>query len=223
MMKILLQLVLFVFPWWIRRRILNSVFRYQIHPSAKIGFSIILAEKLIMKERSQIGAFTFCKKISLLHLNNAAKIGSLNYITGYPTTLKDSFSHIVDRKCELIINEHTAITSRHFIDCTAGVYLGKYTTFAGIRSQILTHSIDLKYCRQDAEPVHIGNYCFVGSGCILLKGSVLPDYSVLGAASMLNKAYSDTGYLYGGVPAKKISEISVKEHLYFSRQNGYVK
>jgi acetyltransferase-like isoleucine patch superfamily enzyme len=222
-MKILLQLMLFIFPWTIRRRILNNVFRYQIHPTAKIGFSIILSKKLRMNNFSKIGNLTFCSKIDLLQLDSNARIGSLNYITGYPTTLNDSFSHISDRKCELIIEEYTAITSRHFIDCTAGVYLGKFTTLAGIRSQILTHAIDLQQCRQDAQSVRIGSYCFIGTGCIFLKGSILPNYSVLGAGSMLNKSYNDIGYLYGGVPAKKISEISYQNDLYFSRQIGYVK
>lgn len=220
-MKIILQIILFLFPWEVRRILLNKIFHYQIHSTAKIGFAIILAKKLTMQKCSRIGHLTFCNKIDSLQLDNNVRIGTLNYITGYPTILKDSFFPILNRKCELIIGEHSAVTSRHFIDCTAGVYIGKFTTFAGIRSQILTHSIDLKLCRQDAKSVSIGNYCFVGTSCILLKGATLPDYSVLGAGAMVNKEFSEQSVLYGGVPAKKISGIS--KDGYFIREIGYVK
>ena len=69
----------------------------------------------------------------------------------------------------------------------------------------------------------IGDCCFIGTGCIILKGYVLPDYSLLGAASLLNKVHCDIGYLYDGVPARKISEISLDKNLYFSRKIRYVK
>jgi acetyltransferase-like isoleucine patch superfamily enzyme len=221
-MKILLQLFLFLFPWKIRRFVLVKFLKYQISPKAKIGYSIILAKKMIMKDSSRIGNLTFCTRIDLLQLNDFARLGSLNYITGYSGHLNQFFLHVVSRQCELIIDSHSAITGRHFIDSTAGVYIGKFVTFAGIRSQILTHSIDLRDCKQDASSVSIGDYCFVGTGCIILKGSNLPAYSVLGAGSLLNKFYKEIACLYGGVPAKKISTINRDEYKYFSRETGFV-
>lgn len=222
-MKIFFQIILFIFPWKIRRFLLVKFLKYEIAPSARIGYSILMSKHLIMAELSYIGNFTICRKIDLLQLKNSARLGTFNYITGFPTTRNDFFSHVLNRKCELIIGEHSAITSRHFIDCTAGIYLGKFTTFAGIRSQILTHSINLELCIQDAESVYIGDYCFVGTGCVFLKGTKLPDYSVLGAASLLNKAYHELGCLYGGVPAKKISTIDINQYQFFSRKVGSVK
>ena len=35
-----------------------------------------------------------------------------------------------------------------------------------------------------AAPITIGDYCFVGTNCVLLGGSVLPSYSVLAAKSL---------------------------------------
>ncbi len=103
-------------------------------------------------------------------LDEYATLGSLIYISGYPTSLSDHFNHIENRKCQLYIGRHSAITSRHFIDCTAGIKIGKYTTIAGIRTQILTHSIDLVKNRQDARPIEIGDYCFIGTNCVILPG-----------------------------------------------------
>jgi hypothetical protein len=51
-----------------------------------------------------------------------------------------------------------------------------------------SHSIDLHECRQSSKPFAIGEYCFVGTGCVILAGSELPDYSVLGASSLLNRS-----------------------------------
>ena len=75
--------------------------------------------------------------------------------------------------------------------------------------------------RQDSQSIIIGSYCFLGTASIILGGAKLPDYSVLGAQSLLNKHFDETYSLYGGVPAKFISKIP-KEAKYFTRNNGYV-
>jgi acetyltransferase-like isoleucine patch superfamily enzyme len=128
---------------------------------------------------------------------------------------------MTDRHPELLLGEHAAITNRHLIDCTDRVAIGRFTTFAGFRSQILTHSIDLAACRQHARPVSIGEYCFVGTACTVLGGASLPDCSVLGANSLLNKAFSETHCLYGGVPARPLSKLDAGL-AYLHRTTGFV-
>ena len=86
---------------------------------------------------------------------------------------------------------------------------------------ILTHSIDLKESRQRSKPVHIGHHCFVGTGCVLLSESALPDCSVLGAHSLLASRLETPGYLYAGNPAKPIKPVE-PDAKYFSRDTGYV-
>ena len=119
------------------------------------------------------------------------------------------------------MEEHSAITNRHIIDCTNAVHIGKFSTVAGFRSQILTHSIDLEACRQSSAPVTIGDYCFVGTDCVLLGGSSLPNYSILGAKSLLNTSQQQEYYLYAGVPAKPVKELD-RDFGYFSRTTGFV-
>jgi hypothetical protein len=50
---------------------------------------------------------------------------------------------------------------------------------------------------------------------------MLPDYSVLGASSMLNKEYSEPYFLYAGNPAKAIKPLP-KDTAYFNRSAGFV-
>jgi hypothetical protein len=172
---------------------------------------------------SLIGHLTFCKAgVELVRLGEGAAIGNLNWITGEPLGTNSHFQDQKDRRPELHLNDHAAITNRHFIDCSAVVTIGRFSTFAGLRSAILSHSIDLELCIQTTEAVSIGEYCFVGAMTVLLPGSSLPDYSVLGANSLLNKRYSEPYYLYAGSPAVPVKQLS-RDCKYFTRTTGFVK
>lgn len=212
----------FLLPWKLRRLYLNFVFGFQINPSAKIGFSLILPKMLVMKDGSRIGHLTVVKGLDLLSMDVCGRLGNLNWISGYPTCIGVHFSQIANRTPALYIREHAAITNRHLIDCTDRVEIGCFSTVAGFRSQILTHSIDLVTSRQTCKPVMIGAYCFVGTAATILGGAVLPNYAVLGAGALLNSRFDEMYTLYGGVPAKKIKVIP-KNIKYFSRQLGFVE
>jgi hypothetical protein len=220
-MRKLLQLLALFLPWSLRRRALGALFGYRIDPGARIGWAWIDPEQLEMGPGSAIGHLTVCKGLALLALDSHATIGRGNWITGYRRGGARHFLHQPDRAPQLRLGAHAAITNRHLIDCTHRVELGPFSTFAGFRSQILTHSIDLSACRQSSAPITIGRYCFVGTGCTLLGGAALPDYSVLAAMSLLNQPQTATHRLYGGVPAKDLGPLD--ESLgYFKRTVGFV-
>ena len=210
-MKTFLMLFSFLLPWQLRRSFLEKQFGYQIHPSARISFAWILPNRLIMEEGSRIGSATVCKNIDLLHLKAHAIIGRGNWITGFPLGSSRHFAHQTDRRPELILGEHSAITNRHLLDCTNSITIGRFTTFAGFHSQN----------RQSSKPVRIGDYCFVGTNCVILGGSALPDFCVLGAKSLLNRGFTDSYQLYGGVPARALKSLS-RDCKYFQRTEGFV-
>jgi len=220
-MKRLLMLLSMFMPQNIRRSFLEAQFGYKIHPTCRLGWCWIAPTGLIMEEGSHIGHLTVCKNIDLLHLKAHASIGRGNWITGFPLGPSPHFAEETARRPELILGEHAAITHRHLIDCTNSVVIGRFTTMAGFQSQILTHSIDLERNRQSSAPVRIGDYCFVGTNSVLLPGSALPDYSVLGAKSLLNRVFTDTHTLYGGVPASAVKQLPT-DYAYFKRTEGFV-
>lgn len=84
-----------------------------------------------MEEHSYISHLTIVKPIDRLIMKPYVRISSLNFITGYNTynngIAKNMgyYKHIVNRKCELILEEDAAITSRHFIDCNGGGIYGR--------------------------------------------------------------------------------------------------
>lgn len=208
-------------PWRLRRYLLIKTMGYQLHTTSRIGLAWVMPKELVMEEYARIGHFTVCKGMDLLHLGRHSSIGRGNWISGYPSSGCNFYCDQQNRVSELVLGEHSAITHRHLIDCSDSVVVGKFTTLAGFRTQILTHSINLESCRQVAADVRIGDYCFVGTGCVILGGSSLPDFSVLGAMALMNKTYTQNHMLYGGVPAKPIMALS-NDCGYFKRQVGVV-
>lgn len=226
MLKIIVQLILFLFPWFIRKYCLSTLFGFKLEKGTHMGYTIILAKEVHLKEYATIGHLNFCKSIDKLELGPYSGIGNRNFITGFSVTdpivtIHGHFNQRKDRKCELIIGEHVGITSRHYFDCNGGVHIGDFCQIAGFETAFLSHSIDLNSNRQDAETIKIGKYSFIGTRVTILKGSEIPSYSVIGACSMVNKKLETPYCLYGGVPCKFIKEI--KDYKFFQRKEGFVK
>jgi acetyltransferase-like isoleucine patch superfamily enzyme len=221
-MKKIVQAFIVIQPWFIKRFLLQKLLGYKIHPTARIGFSWIFPDQLIMEKNSVIGHFNIAIHLNKIHLQNHAKIGRGNWITGFSINKKSKhFIHQPNRTPELIVGEHSAITKNHHFDCTHQIKIGKFTTIAGYQSQLLTHSINIEENRQDSSPIFIGDYCFVSTNVVIIGGACLPSFSVLGAKSLLNKEFKDTHFLYGGVPAKSITALNASSK-YFTRTEGFV-
>lgn len=221
-----LQILLWLVPWRIRRCLLNWLLGYKIEQGAKIGFSIIRPKMLVMRPGSYIGHLNICKPIDLLSLDEGASIGNSNFITGFSITAPEvvafgHFGHIQNRKCELVVGKQTGITSRHYFDCNGGIYIGDFCEIAGFETAFLTHSIDLEKNRQDAAPISIGDYSFISARVTFLKGVSVPSHSIVGACSLVNKSLQDSYSLYGGSPCKFIK--SVESYDFFKRTDGFVK
>jgi acetyltransferase-like isoleucine patch superfamily enzyme len=221
MLSLFLQCLFFIFPWFIRRRLLNALLNIKIDKTAHIGFSIILARSGSMDKHSQIMNFTFVNELDKFVMKENSKIGKKNWITGSSAELKKGYAASPNRKCEFILGFHSRITPKHHFDCNGGVYIGDFTTIAGTGSQILTHGIDLIENVQRAGSVVIGKYCFIGTKSLFLMGSSIPDYSLLAAGAVVSKKHIEPYGIYAGVPAKKIKGLP-KESKYFLRTHGNV-
>lgn len=208
-MKILIQLLVVLIPWKIRRLLLNRFWKYEIHPTAKIGLSYIYPKHLVMEEGATIGHLNVAIHLELIRMEKDSTICQRNWITGFPLRDKTKFKRFPDRKPYLLMGKDSAITKQHHIDCTDLVYIGDLSVIAGYGSQILSHSTSIKYDDGGCAPVTIGHHCFVGTRSIILPNAMLPNYSVLGAGAVLNKRFSEEYALYGGVPASFIKKEDV--------------
>lgn len=222
MFPFIFQLITIFLPWRLRCICLNMLRGFNIHPHAHIGKSIILAKELTLEENAHIGSGTFCKGINRLVMRKNSNLGNFNFITGVPVYEGNiHFSHVPDRKCELVIGEETGITSRHYFDCTAGIYIGKFCQIAGHGSSFLTHSIDLKNSRQDAEKIEIGDYSFIGLKSTILKGVTISDKIAVGACSLVTTSLLISESLFAGIPAKFIKNLD--SYKFFSRPKGEIQ
>lgn len=206
-MKKIINLLIVFLPWTIRRYILNKFYHYKIHPTARIGLSYIYPKQLIMGEGARIGHLNVAIHLELIQMDKNCSISQKNWITGFPLSNKSNFQDFPDRKPYLIMKEDSSITKQHHIDCTDMVIVGELTTIAGYGTQILSHSFSLEKNSQACAPIQIGHHCWVGTRSIILPGSVLPSQSVLGAGAVLQKKYTESFVLYGGVPAKFIKKM----------------
>ncbi len=215
-----LNAVVMVLPWPLKRWVLCKLYRYDIHPRARVGYSWLFPKHLKLDDGAYVGHLNFSKGLDLISLGAHARIENLNWITAHPAG-GIHFEHVPNRVPSLVLEEHAAITCQHFFDCASQVRIGKFTTVAGLRSQFFTHSINMEACRQDTQPIDIGAYCLVGTGAIVLAGSVLPDYSVASAGCLLNKPLKETYCLYAGRPAVPLKQLPTTSG-YFLRSTGFV-
>lgn len=224
-MKFIINILVCLLPWKIKRLVLTKIYDYDIDKTAKIGFSYVFPRFLKMEANTVIRNLCVCINIDKLEIGTNSRIGRGNWITGFPTrTNSPFFAHQKDRKAELIIGHDTLILRQHHFDCTNRIEIGSFTTIAGYESQFLSHSIDVHKNRQDSHPISIGDYCFIGTRNIFLGGSKVPSKSVTGAGAVVTKDLSPFGEysLFGGVPAKYIKALSI-EDLYFRRNEGDVR
>ncbi len=221
-MRLFILLLGWLLPHRFRKALYAKVFGWKLAKTSHLGRSLILCKHLSLGEDASLGSLNVVRFIDFLIVHDHSDIGSLNWITGFPTTGGTPFPEVKDRQCGLELGPHSSIISRHFIDCTGGVTVGAFSTIAGLRSQILTHSIDIYSSHQTCQPITIGDYCFVGTGSILLPGSALPNYSILGAGSVLTKKQTQELALYAGSPAALKKDLSQSEVKYFTRTVGRV-
>ncbi len=221
LLRVLFRAVLIFLPWPIRRPLLEKFFGYRLDRTARIGWSWIYPRMLEMGPQSRIGHLNVAIHLERVVLEEAVVVSNRNWITGYPAGGDRHFLHCAGRKPELILRRHCSVAKNHHFDCTDSIEVGEYATIAGYDSQFLTHSINLKESRQDACPIRIGKYTFVGTNVVILGGSNLPDYCVLGAKSLLRTAEVRKWSLYSGVPAVWVQELE-REGKYFCRARGMI-
>jgi acetyltransferase-like isoleucine patch superfamily enzyme len=192
-----------VLPSRLRHLVGRLIFGWDIHPSAYVGRSVILVPRLTMGPGSSIGPFNVIRDIEELRLSEGASIGSRNRISGFPLA-SEIFKHSPARYPSLTLGRHAMITVAHEIDCSDRVELGDYSSIAGFRSTILTHSLNLVLDRFVTAPVEIGSRSAVMTGCTLLSGTRVPARSIISAGSVITTRLTHELTLYRGNPAEPV-------------------
>src|SRR5689334_21663070 len=107
-MKRVLTLASLALPWRIRRMVLNRFCGYKIHPTARIGFSLICPAQLEMEAGAQIGSLNVCKGLAKVKMSEHSWIGNLNWITGLSSQNRHFFKEDKQRNPQLVLGPHAA-------------------------------------------------------------------------------------------------------------------
>lgn len=122
-------------------------------------------------------------------------------------------------KERLHISDTAAVFTCFFNTSSGDITIGDYS-FAGSGVSILTGSHDVELtglARRDSEEtkgrdVIIGNGVWLGSNCTILGPCKIGNNAVIAAGAVITPGTEvEEGTVYGGVPAKKISEIKLSK------------
>ena len=219
--RIIVCLIAVPLPSFLKVILFRHLFGAILNKGVKIGFSFIDVKSLEMGESARIGNFNLIRNLDLLRLGEHSKIGNLNKVSALRSGSTRHFRS-QERLPALILGAHATVTGRHFFDCCDRIEIGDLTTIAGRECCFYTHGIDISKSVQSCGSIVIGRACLVGTRCVVVKNSVLPDCSVLGAMSMLTGSQTQPYSLYSGVPAMPVRQLR-EDSLYFSRSDRDVK
>ncbi|HYF46916.1 MAG TPA: hypothetical protein VD926_11940 [Acidimicrobiales bacterium] len=237
MIRLVAAVLVAVLPWRLKRALLRLQ-GHEVDPSARIGISLVLVdhlrlgpgarigngnlllvERLVLEEGAEIKQLNAIRHCELVELGAHAAIGGLNMING--TGSDSKFLAGVSRRPALLMGPHSCITYGHFLDTSDTITLGPYAGVGGWGSQILSHALDVGVAAQFTAPVEIGERALVATGVVIMPGSKLPPYAVLGANSLLNKPLEESYRLYGGTPATEVTELDPGLE-WFTREVGEI-
>jgi len=110
----------------------------------------------------------------------------------------------------ITIGHDTIIGDHCFMDGRSSLKIGNHV---GIASQVLIyndeHDINSNDYGNSFGPVEIGDYVFIGPRAIILPGVKIGKGAVVAAGAVVTKDIPDFE-IWGGVPAKKISDRQIK-------------
>lgn len=171
------------------------------------------ASSVVLEERSRIGAFNIIRGLVHLELHAGARIGQWNWITAAAALVR------AGAPASLILAENSAVTSRHYIDASGGVSIGRFTTVAGVRSTFITHGINWRLSAQSYRSITIGEYCLISSNVNVAPGAQIADQVVIGMGATVSGILSEAG-LYVA-PRASLVKPALEGH-YFSRDAGFI-
>ena len=149
-------------------------------------------------------------------MKDSSIFGSFNWMCGSLGRTRGNAS-----RSGFILGKSSTVTSRHFLDAQYTIHIGEFSTIAGVRSTVFSHSMNLYDCKQEGSPVVVGDYAFVGSNALILPGVHIADRVIVGAGVTLTKSEYESDMIYLGASGK--AKAIDREVLYFNRETGFVK
>ncbi len=197
-MRRLAAVLAVVCPQPLKRAVYRAL-GHDVARDARIGFSYIDVDRMVLGPGAFIGHFNAIKQLRSFVVDRGAYVRHLNTFSGanYP-----------DWPASVRIGADALIMNRHFIDAGGEVVIGARTVFAGRDIQVWSHDrrptehgVELMWQR-----VEVGDDCYVGARSTLLPRASLGAGATLGAASVLTGGEKGgPGEVLAGNPARVVA------------------
>ena len=205
--QLVIGVTLFLMPTPLARFILCFCKSVHIASTARIGFSLVIADKITMSDGAKIGHLNLVK-CRTLNMGEDSHIKNVNIIRGvYDVSLANqaviNHSNTIVNSLnipslnqaftipELKIGYNSIIGVKHFLDMTANITIGENSILAGRSSELWTHAFyhqhtgSGRYMIRGA--INIGNNCYIGSHVIFNCGVSVADTATVAAGAIVSK------------------------------------
>lgn len=99
-----------------------------------------------------------------------------------------------------------------YIQAINGIEIGKNLRLApGVKIISASHNLNNYDIHDKADPIKIGDNCWLAANAVILPGVELGDHTVVAAGAVVNQSFTEGNCVLGGVPAKIIKELSEYE------------
>lgn len=119
---------------------------------------------------------------------------------------------IIKNPSNLSVGSNFSIHEFSYIDAAGEIEIGNNVSIAHNCSLIsFEHgwddiSIPIKYNPTTLNKITIGNDVWLGCGVRILSGTVIEDRVIVAAGAVV-KGHLESGYIYGGIPAKRLKKL----------------
>ena len=225
--RLVVMALMAVLPSFLLRSLYRLFFGYRIGKRVRIGFSVIDAGQCTIEDDVQIGHLNFVMGVGKLTMGDHVHIGHLNIIRGGDEVQLGRYSEIkrmnqinsipdpdivTPADPKFFLGAGSIVMAGHKIDFTDRVEIGRRVIIGGRNSSLWTHN------RQRTMPISVGDFAYLGSEIRMAPGSSIPPRCIVGIGSVITKNLADYECLIGGVPAKRIKELSEDDKFLIERK-----
>ena len=100
-----------------------------------------------------------------------------------------------------------------YIQAVGKIYIGNYSQIAPNVGLISSNHFMLDIRKHIKSEIHIGEYCRIGMGSIILPGVTLGDFTTVAAGSVVNTSFPDGYCVISGNPAVVVVDFNEKKSI----------
>ena len=100
-----------------------------------------------------------------------------------------------------------------YIQAVGKIYVGDYTQIAPNVGLISSNHFMLDIRHHVKDEIHLGKYCRIGMGSIIMPGVKLGDFTTVAAGSVVTESFERGYCVISGNPAKMVTDYSQKESI----------